>query len=1517
MAESFVEKRKRELSESAGTSGGVSSAESFVERRKRELREPSTANNQSNVKTSFKTSELLSSIGVDSTKFGKTDVKAPVKTITKPVSQPPTGIKTPMITGLHAATGDKQALKDYKKMTGFEFAPLTDAPDTRTQYEKEQENINNSNWPGVVKGIATAGNRLTRGNVVGQFLSKATTVPGVSVEKTDSTGNKIADKAGKLLGDYVSPLLVPTGAPLGSGTMAAPYEAAGKLLNTGAGQKVVNTFGAGLSKVPLISKGAGQGLARVGLTEGLAGTIQNPAQALVNDPNRSTKELATDAAIGGAAGLGLGMGGYAVGKGISKGIGKLTGKNKVAESVVADAIAPKTVSRVSSEPIVTPQKKLQQEIIEPIAGNPYSTETADIPDFLKPANRRTMTPEITPTIEPIIPSPLKPTSGLRGNFQNQLKNGNFSEELQSSIKATDQKYDVAHNVDSVAKANAKIVDLTNASSDFKGNESGGADHVATGYRLLQELDRVGQHGQALEIAEKLAADLTKAGQTVQAASILARLSPEGQLLRLTRLAEKNGTKVSVEDSVKFKELAAKVQENTGAGAKANEFNEILNRLEKGDNVTVKDIKTLSDFLTGAEKKIQPRVKTVMDKLPEELKDVRKRDRVVSFLDDAETAALARIKARKNQLNSLPLGEWADHAIVVSAQIAKGGIKAADHVEKIVTMFGEEIRPYATEVFQKAQDIVGGISRNAAEGNLAKANAAFRKITGQAETEKEIVKETAAHVRKLINDAKQGELTREGVQKLRDYADEIADMLAEKKPGKLPTQEEKFLQTVKSLAKKIAQVESSTLPADQANREVSSLLRQVAKLSEEGTIKIIQEPIDTKVLSDIAHDVLEKTRPTPKPSTLQEKIVEKYIKQNKSVSTKDIETLRKLAKDITKLSGDQKIDADISMQKILNSYEKSSLWDKTLAIRYMAMLLNTGTQAVNALSGPIMSTTGTVADVFGTMVDIAMNKTLKTPRTTTLYGTNPLRFMSHWFKNLKIGGKAGAQGVNPGGIQGTNEIRGLAFKSLKNPFGLAERALGAVAKGPDFATYKTVFDSEIARQGFLEAKNKGLKGKDIKSYIEKFVNDPPEEAILQADRIGKNTTFQRSDTSGGKAANFLNNSPSFIKPVTTAIFPFVRTPINIASTAVTISPGGIFKGLFQLTSKSKATQREALRTLSLGLTGTGLSAMGYYLSQLGIITGANDSGDKNVDNIREQAGKGKYRFNTSALGRYMSAMIDGKGPEAAEHAAKYQEGDKQFDYNKLQPLAFPLAIGAGVSDKKAEGLSGKAYGAGMDAYGSLFGMSTLKGVQDIFQPSYGGTQGEKALGVPTRLAESFFKSFSPSALAQEARRQDPISRKTSYNDGLFKDVGDYFNSRIPGQSQSLPANKTTLGQNKLNAPGIKGQYLNPYKSDVAPYNKAARIISDLIDRTGDTTLAPKAPAKNVSGKNDNDESVTIAIPAKRYAKLQEDVGNEIITRILDLPRSADEELGTAIHDIYEEVRKEKMDEVKEELGIWVD
>lgn len=1002
-----------------------------------------------------------------------------------------------------------------------------------------------------------------------------------------------------------------------------------------------------------------------------------------------------------------------------------------------------------------------------------------------PAARQRYKMEVTDQVAQA-PKRGEKVEGERAYLRTLRNSGRLNEEVSAALEQSGKgKYTKITNVGTLGKINRRIEkDAARVEGELlnkKGKYT--ADDVTAGIRTIQELQKNGNVERAVTIAENLSKALTEAGQAIQAASIVKRLSADGQFLYLVRRATAAGKTVAPEDAKVFTELAVVAQKGSTSKTDTSEFMSVLNRLKAGDKVSPDELKQATLILEDAQKYLKrPREKP----LTPELADTRKRDKVLSYLEKQAADARAQWNAKRNISFAAKLAE---PDIVLLAKmgtykLAKAGVKLADFTEDMVREFGEEVRPYMKDVYDRAKTLVTGTSKHISEGKLQEAQEAFERLS--------------------------------------------------------------------------------------------------------------------------------KSVSTP------ERVAEKFIKE-KVIREGDINHLRDLAKQLNDLKGADAQVADMKMQEILNKYTKSNAWEKIQTVRYLAMLLNTSTQAVNAISGPMMATTGYIADVFGTIIDIAMNKTLRTPRTTTMYGSNPLRFIAGWVKNTGVGGKAGAKGVNPGGITGQHDIRGLTFKSLYNPLGLAERGLGAVSKGADYGTYRTVYDSELKKLAFLDAKNKGVKGKDaVKNHIERFLLEPPPEAVEQADKIGRATTFQRTDSLGGKLANYANSAPSVAKPFIGAVFPFIRTPINIASTAVTLTPGGIIKGLYQLSRFSQASQRDAIRSLSLGLTGSGIGAIGWYLSNLGIITGANDSGNKDVDAIREQSGEGKYRFNTSALGRYLTALLNGDGAEAAEKAAKYQEGDKQFDYNKLQPIAFPMAIGAGVRESRGKSAEQATEKVLTDSFGSLYGMSTLRGVQDVFQPSYQGTVGEKALGVPMRIAESFIKSFSPSFLAQEARRQDPILRKTSYNNGLIPDVKEYFKSRTPGLSRSLPPNLTTLGLTKQNAPGIKGQYLNPFRSEQAAYSEAAKIISELIDRTGVEKLAPTAPEKKVSGKATSDgQHVEIAIPPKRYEQMQQEQGQEIIKRILALPSLlSDAEKTEKILKIYEDVRAEQRNKVKKELGIKV-
>lgn len=87
-----------------------------------------------------------------------------------------------------------------------------------------------------------------------------------------------------------------------------------------------------------------------------------------------------------------------------------------------------------------------------------------------------------------------------------------------------------------------------------------------------------------------------------------------------------------------------------------------------------------------------------------VQEPRIRDRVVSFLDEAEKAARERLKNRSN-IGFTPQGgnDIVDYAIIGASKLAKGTVKLADFTEEMVKEFGERIRPQAQQIYQMAKE----------------------------------------------------------------------------------------------------------------------------------------------------------------------------------------------------------------------------------------------------------------------------------------------------------------------------------------------------------------------------------------------------------------------------------------------------------------------------------------------------------------------------------------------------------------------------------------------------------------------------------------------------------------------------------------------------------------------------------------------------------------------------------------------------------------------------------------------
>jgi hypothetical protein len=110
-----------------------------------------------------------------------------------------------------------------------------------------------------------------------------------------------------------------------------------------------------------------------------------------------------------------------------------------------------------------------------------------------------------------------------------------------------------------------------------------------------------------------------------------------------------------------------------------------------------------------------------EQIVKQVQEPRVRDRVYSFLDEQEKAARQRIAKRRGRLNSTPLPEWGDMAIIGAAKLGKGTIKAADWTEEMVKEFGEKFRPIAQRVYNDSKEHLRQQERKASkEGRDAEA-----------------------------------------------------------------------------------------------------------------------------------------------------------------------------------------------------------------------------------------------------------------------------------------------------------------------------------------------------------------------------------------------------------------------------------------------------------------------------------------------------------------------------------------------------------------------------------------------------------------------------------------------------------------------------------------------------------------------------------------------------------------------------------------------------------------------------
>ena len=534
----------------------------------------------------------------------------------------------------------------------------------------------------------------------------------------------------------------------------------------------------------------------------------------------------------------------------------------------------------------------------------------------------------------------------------------------------------------------------------------------------------------------------------------------------------------------------------------------------------------------------------------------------------------------------------------------------------------------------------------------------------------------------------------------------------------------------------------------------------------------------------------------------------------------------LNREIAKLSGEitlpQEAAADILSQTSPKGLEEAverayiqvakqvpADWlTKWNALRYMSMLTNPTTHIRNILGNaafyPVVQLKNLVKIPLEQSAQKLMPKYAGDPTAAVLNRGNKtdrgyLQMAAESFqenqKVLKAGGK-----YNPSDLIRQHQtvfdgkLLGLDTPFTNNAFTQAMgKTMEAIRKANGGALETE--DLWFLRSNYETAFAQVLKANDYQSQ-----NPARQKEILKnAQQWASEEAWRATYRDASKFADALSQF-SRTNPVTNLLIegvaPFKKTPVNILKRGVNYSPAGILAGVYNLNQAvrtGKVDAAHALDQLASGLTGSGIMALGFFLSKLGLFTGGAEEDKKKEAYDRQVSGWQPYALRL---------------------------GDATYTLDWLAPTSLPFFTGVALQQELEQGSLGPeaAWEAVLSLTNPMVEMSMLSGLDRAIQSaSYAQNNGGNAIqAFAVSAAESYFGQAFPTAFGRVNRILDGTQRNTYYKDK---------NSLVPGDLQA--AFRSTVLQK-----GIPGgsKYIEP-KLDVWGREQKAplgeRVIENLV------------------------------------------------------------------------------------------
>lgn len=382
----------------------------------------------------------------------------------------------------------------------------------------------------------------------------------------------------------------------------------------------------------------------------------------------------------------------------------------------------------------------------------------------------------------------------------------------------------------------------------------------------------------------------------------------------------------------------------------------------------------------------------------------------------------------------------------------------------------------------------------------------------------------------------------------------------------------------------------------------------------------------------------------------------------------------------------------------------------------------------------------------------------------------------------------------------------------------------------------------------------------------------EYAIKEAQKAtyrDTNAFSQAISELGRMGRNSKNGAKRTISTVMEGILPFRKTPANILARGVEYSPIGFIRGMYQATvgvKKGTATAAEAIDSISAGLTGSGLLALGFFMAAQGVVRGHGDDDDKEND-FMELAGHQAYALE---LPNGTSVTLDWLAPECLPFFVGVNLCELSGGNPELTTMADWLTAMSQVSEPMLE-------------------MSCLQSLNDVFD-SVGYASSNGLPGLPTALvnaAASYVSQGIPTILGQAERTGEGLryTTFTSKNSKLTNNVQYALgraSAKIPiwdySQIPYIDAWGRTESTGEVGTRAFNN-FLNPAYTSTVDMSAMEEELLRLYEVTGENVFPSRAK------KYFNADNQEINLTGEQYVTYAQKKGGEAYKWLTELTQSA--------------------------------